>query len=252
MNILKIPFSAGSLGKAKGSFLAPDKIISFLNHEDLKISEVIIDQSNIVNSNKNIFSEVRNILNKKKSFLIGGDHSITFSAFMAFSELNNPGLLIFDAHPDCMQDFDPPTHEDFVKVLINKEFLKPENIVIVGLRSWHEDEINFLKNQKIRFFDMNNIEEVGIHEISDAIMSAIKKFSNLYISIDIDVVDPAFAPGTGYPEPGGLSSRQLLYMLNRIKNLKSLKMVDIVEVNPEKDVSDITSKLAAKIISELV
>ena len=75
--------------------------------------------------------------------------------------------------------------------------------------------------------------------------------NKVYISLDIDVVDPAFAPGTGYPEPAGLTSRQLFYMLHRLKNLKNINIIDIVEVNPKKDINNMTSKLAAKILAEL-
>ena len=98
---------------------------------------------------------------------------------------------------------------------------------------------------------MKEISEENIHEVTDALMSITKNFSHLYISIDIDVVDPAFAPGTGYPEPAGLTSRQLIYMLHRLKNLKNINIIDIVEVNPKKDINNMTSKLAAKILAEL-
>ena len=99
---------------------------------------------------------------------------------------------------------------------------------------------------------MKNISMEGIRNICDAVMESAKDFDGLYISIDIDSVDPAFAPGTGYPEPAGLSSRELLYFIHRLKKLKNLKAVDIVEVNPEKDLNDITSRLAAKLCVELV
>jgi len=73
-----------------------------------------------------------------------------------------------------------------------------------------------------------------------------------YVSIDIDVIDPAFAPATGYCEPGGLTSRQFLYIIQRINKIKNLKAVDIVEINPDKDGGEKTVKLGAKILSELI
>ena len=91
----------------------------------------------------------------------------------------------------------------------------------------------------------------NIEQTCDSIM----EFANgkeLYVSIDIDVVDPAFAPGTGYCEAGGLTSRQILYLVSRINRIKNLRAVDIVEVNPEKDVNNQTIKLGAKILSELI
>jgi agmatinase len=74
----------------------------------------------------------------------------------------------------------------------------------------------------------------------------------LYVSIDIDVIDPAFAPSTGYPETGGLTSRQFLYLIQRIKKIKTLRAVDLVEINEKKDKDKITVKLGAKILAELI
>ena len=83
----------------------------------------------------------------------------------------------------------------------------------------------------------------------------IMEFSSgkeLYFSLDIDVVDPSFAPATGYAEPGGLTSRQLIYLIQRINKIKNLKAVDIVEINPDKDVNNLTVKLGAKVLGELI
>ena len=98
---------------------------------------------------------------------------------------------------------------------------------------------------------MKEIMANGIHDVSDSFMSVAKDFSDLYISIDIDVLDPAFAPGTGYIEPGGLSTRELLFFLQRLKRLKNLRAYDLVEINPAKDINDMTSKVGAKILVEL-
>ena len=82
-------------------------------------------------------------------------------------------------------------------------------------------------------------------------MSVARKFDALYVSVDIDVLDPAFAPGTGYTEPGGLTTRELIYFIQRLKNLKNIQMWDLVEVNPEKDVNNLTVMVAAKLIVEM-
>ncbi len=82
-------------------------------------------------------------------------------------------------------------------------------------------------------------------------MSVAKSFKDLYVSIDIDVLDPAFAPGTGYMEPGGLSTRELLFFLHRLKKLQNLRAYDLVEINPSKDVNELTSKVGSKILVEL-
>jgi len=84
---------------------------------------------------------------------------------------------------------------------------------------------------------------------------AVMEFSNnkdLYVSIDIDVIDPVFASATGYQESGGLTSRQFIYLIQRINKIKNLRAVDIVEINPEKDKTGLTVKLGAKILGELL
>lgn len=75
---------------------------------------------------------------------------------------------------------------------------------------------------------------------------------DLYLSLDIDVVDPAFAPGTGHKEPGGLTSRQLIYLIQRMNKVKNLRAIDLVEINPLNDKEGLTVKLGAKIVSELI
>ena len=98
---------------------------------------------------------------------------------------------------------------------------------------------------------MKQIFEHGVKNVVDAVTEKIRSWPAVYLSIDIDACDPAFAPGTGYREPGGLSSRELIYFVQRLNKL-NLGMVDIVEVNPSMDVADLTSKLAAKLMLELL
>ena len=94
----------------------------------------------------------------------------------------------------------------------------------------------------------------NLHDTCDIIME-FSKNKEAYLSIDIDVIDPAFAPATGYLEPGGLTSRQFIYIIQRINKIKNLRAVDIVEINSEKDKKEFNSmtiKLGAKILSELI
>ncbi|MFC1696941.1 arginase family protein [Nanoarchaeota archaeon] len=258
MKLIKIPFSAGGLGKADGSELAPDQIVEKLNelylNEDGKqrnfeIQEINIDNHNVEQSHKNIQEQLPN----EKSIIIGGDHSITYSTFKAFVKNNpNAGLIIFDAHPDCENNFSPPSQEDFVKVLVEENILDPQKIIMIGIRNMHELELKFMHEKNIRTFSMKTISELNsMQDMIDAVMETAKKWPSLYISIDIDAIDPVFAPGTGYNEPGGFTSRELITIIQRFKLLPNIGMIDLVEVNPKKDINNLTVKLAAKIIKEL-
>jgi len=253
MNIIKIPFDAGSMNKNKGCSFAPDEILKdFPDYSSennmkrqLKICQVNVKNSDFTFTQKEIEKTISQF---EEAVILGGDHSITYSTFKASG---CDALLIFDAHPDSTPATTIPTHEDFLRKLIEEGSLNPKNVFLFGIRSWHLSEMEFLKEKKIKFFGMKDIFEFGVKNLCDTLMESVKDFKKLYISIDIDVLDPAFAPGTGYSEPGGLSSRELIYMIQRLKNLKNLKFVDIVEANPNLDEKRKTINMCRKIIIEL-
>ncbi len=177
---------------------------------------------------------------------IGGDHTVSYHILK-----QNPteGLVIFDAHPDVFQQFDDPTHLDWLKFIVEENIISPNNIFVIGIRNPHPTEISYFKEKGITYLTCKGIK---LQESCDAIMEKLRKLKSFHISIDLDVLDPAFAPGVSYPEPAGLSTRQLLYYLQRLRNLNNLNSLDLVEVNPDKDINNITSKIAAKIIAEFL
>jgi len=261
MKVLKVPFSGGSLGKNNGCEKAPDGILKatekfFLNESGIKPSfepiDVKVVSDNISETNNGIGRAVGELGKDEFAVVLGGDHSITFASVKAFAEKHdNPGLVVLDAHPDCETAFSPPSHEDLIDTLVEEGIIKAENIILVGLRNMHSNEREFLEKHKINTFPMKEISMEGIKETCSAVMNAANNFGALYLSIDIDSVDPAFAPGTGYPEPGGFTSRELLHFVQRLRKMKNIKMADIVEINPEKDVNGMTVLLGAKILTEL-
>jgi arginase family enzyme len=262
--ILKIPFSGGGLGKTKGCEKAPDLIVESMmqweldengNYVDIKNNHIKnnFDIHSIEADNNNISYTNEQILqcDLKPRLILGGDHSITYSCFKRFASPKS-GLIVFDAHPDTENNFSPPSHEDYLRVLIEEGIISSRQVILVGLRSISKNEIEYLRNKKILYFDMNKIHDLGIHELCEILMENLMRFENYYISLDIDVLDPSFAPGTGYCEPGGLSTRDMLYVLSRFKKMKKLKCADLVEVNPDKDINGMTINAAAKLAIELV
>ena len=231
MKIVKINKVDGRL-ETKGCSKAADEVIK-------QLSNILLSEN---------FKKLDYTIEDEGDLYLGGDHSNSYTNFI---KSNCDGLLIFDAHPDVYQDFNIPTHQDWLKFLIDENKVKKENVILAGIRSFDKKEIDYLKENKIKYFDMKKIFELGIKESCDLIMENAKNFNKLYLSIDIDAVDPAFAPGTGYAEPGGLTSREMIYFVQRLKLLKNLKKVDIVEVNLEKDINNQTAKLVAKLIWEL-
>ena len=263
MKVVTIPFSAGGLGKTAGVEEGPDAILAatkdFFSTEDdrvpsFSVDTVAVDNGNFVETNAAIVAKAESVIAAGDgSVFLGGDHSITYSLVKAFASVHssNPGIVIFDAHADACTDFNPPTHEDLLLALVKEKIISAANIILVGIRNLHPDELAFLQKHKITYYTMKDIAADGKEEIIDEVMSKAKDFESLYVSFDIDVLDPAFAPGTGYLEPGGLSTRELLFFVHKLKNLSNWRASDIVEVNPSKDVRDLTATAAAKLLVEL-
>jgi agmatinase len=259
MKLIKIPYNAGALSKREGVELAPDRIEEQLKDLNLneknelpyiEIGSIEVDNSNLRESLKKISTEIE----KQENFFIavGGDHSITNPIITVLKEKHSEiGLIIFDAHPDLMPADATLDHENYLTALIDKKTIKPENIMIIGVRDIDKQERKYITKNNIKLYTAKQIFANDIKNVTDAITEQARKYKRLYISIDIDVLDPAFAPGTGSPEPGGLSSRELLYIIQRLRLLPSIAAIDIIEVNPKKDLNNMTSKLAAKLINEL-
>ena len=144
-----------------------------------------------------------------------------------------------------------PTHEEWLRKLIDDKF-PAKNILLVGARNFNIKETDFLREKGIKTISMNFLNS-NLTEACDTIME-FASGKELYISLDIDIVDPVFAPSTGYQEPGGLTSRQIIYLIQRLNKIKKLKAIDIVEINEVKDrkKENLTLKLGAKILSELI
>ena len=251
MNIVKIPTYLGSMNKNKGCEKAPDEIIKELKNIEINesLKEIKFEVSEIKTSS-NLDETNRNIENGKGDIFIGGDHSITYSLFKSLKS-KNKGLIIFDAHVDLDNYTDTPTHEDFLKKMIDENILNPNNLVIIGARKIWKNELSYAREKNIKIITIKQLFDMGIEDICDTVMENFRIFEELYISIDIDILDPSIAPGTYYTEPNGLQLNQLLYFLRRLKLLKNIKKIDLVEVNPEIE-NKITIKTATKIISELL
>ncbi len=260
MKIIKVPFGGGGLGKTEGTAGSPNEILKELEeiylsekfeNNPYETQEVDCPADNSGESHSNIYEHLSGI--NDRFILVGGDHSITYPGFSSFSsESKDNSMIIFDAHPDLMHDTGTASHEDFLRKLIEEDKLKPENLILVGLRNIHEIELNFLKEKGIKYFTSQQVYSYGIENVCDEAMSILRKANNFYVSIDIDVIDPGFAPATNHPEPGGITTRELIYFIQRLKYIKKPFCGDIVEVDSSKDFNNITSRTAAKIIKELI
>jgi len=224
----------------------------------LDLEEIHLDNSDLKLTNKLIYeSSLETFETKPKTIFLGGDQSISYSILMAFKdyckkENKKPCLIVFDSHADCIKtDKQFPASRSWLRKLIEEGFPK-ENILIVGMRNADREEIKFLRENRIRTLSMNPLSE-DLNDMCDTIME-FSSGKELYVSVDIDFIDPAFAPATAFPEIGGLTSRQFLYLIDRIKKIKSLRGIDITEINEKEDkkFNNLTVKLGTKILAELL
>lgn len=173
--------------------------------------------------------------------ILGGDHAITYPVMRAINRANGPvNILHFDAHPDLYDDFEgnPWSHASpFARIMENG---LASRLVQVGIRTLNRHQ----REQVDRF-------GVESHEMKDVDFSSIgQDFDGpVYISCDMDALDPAFAPGVSHHEPGGLSVRDMLDIIQRIPN--RIVGADIVEYNPDRDINDMTAMVAAKLLKEI-
>lgn len=183
----------------------------------------------------------KNLSRSKKLLTLGGDHSITFPIIKAYTEkYPKLDILQIDAHSDLYHDFDGVKYSHASPFARIMEAGLVEHLVQVGVRT-----LNPHQREQVDKFD------VEVHEMRTLNLTKIEKFENpLYITLDLDGIDPAFAPGVSHHEPGGLTSREVI---NLIQNLEAdVVGADIVEYNPHRDFQDMTAYLAAKMMKELL
>jgi agmatinase len=189
---------------------------------------------------------------------LGGDHSITWPAATAVAEVKgfgNVGMVHFDAHADTADILygNLASHGTPMRRLIQSGAIPGKNFVQVGLRGyWPPKEIfDWMREQGMRWHTMDEIWQRGFQTVmKDAISEALSAADSLYISIDVDSLDPSFAPGTGTPEPGGIMSADLLRMVRTLCLEHNVVGIDIVEVSPAYDVSDLTVNVAHRLAFE--
>lgn len=222
----------------------------------------MFDNGNIASEDfKVIQEEVLNILNKNKfSIFIGGDHSIAIATERAFfdyaKKLNKePVIIHIDAHPDICNEY---LNNKYSHATPNKRSLdygyKDENMTLIGVRGFEPQETKFLaEHPLIDVFKASDAIALGSNGLVNYL---VNKYSNekymIYLSYDIDANDPAYAPGTGTPEPFGLNNMLVIeIIIGLIKNL-NVGAFDIVEVSPKLDCNNITSYLAIKSLYEVL
>ncbi|NHJ32410.1 MAG: arginase family protein [Asgard group archaeon] len=267
--IIGVPYEDNSKIYAKGASSAPKSIRNASTfYSGQSLVKQSIHQQNVLdlmdlaeNLNYKEMQEkssesIQKILQKEAlPIILGGDHSIALGTAKGIkrSDLEIDSIIWIDAHLDLMNEY--PEGEKFTRATVLKrilelDFIDPKDVYFIGSRGHNLglEEIEYFKDQGM------NVIEAKTFQNRNTLLGSLSKIEqekkNIYVSLDIDVLDPAFAPGVSVPEPGGLSTRELFEIINLFA--KSTKCFELVEVNPKLDVNDITSKVACKIIFELL
>ena len=258
-NIFGVPFDSTHSYKP-GCRFGPDVIRDAFNNieifhpnlqVDLEIANIKdygnIQHTVVATEMLEMVEKITNELRKEKKPLVilGGEHLLTLGSYMSFPK--EVGYVVFDAHYDLRDEYANTklSHAAYLRRIVEKR--GADNIVHVGARSFVKDELEFLTKNKI-----NSIsdKEIRLGNACRQLKDSISTFDELYVSIDLDVVDPAFAPGVGNPEAVGSTSRELYDLVTSLEN-KKIVGSDVVELNPSFD-NGSTASLAAKMISTII
>ncbi len=255
-----IPDESGSHSYRKGSSRAPEFIRKISNERFVFkrnnkkyisqtqtgfIKNKIFDYGDLEKKNLNV--KIKKILDDNKRIItIGGDHSITAEILKGYKKFKDISIIYFDAHPD----FICSSKNYYGSVICDIKDYKNINLkksVEIGIREPEKEELINLRKSNLKTFTSLDFLEYDVKEIFNKIKNIIT--NNVYVSIDFDVLDPAFAPGVSNPVPGGITSIQLIYLMKKISKLNLIGF-DIMEINPNHDINNMTSHLAAKLILE--
>lgn len=192
--------------------------------------------------------------------VIGGDHSVTLPSATAVADVvgrGRLGIIHFDAHADTAPESfgNPLSHGTPMRRLVESGAVPGANFVQIGLRGyWPPREVfEWMRSEGMRWHLMDEIWQLGIAEVvRRALVQALQGPDFIYLSVDIDVLDPGFAPGTGTPEPGGMNPADLLRGIRQVALLTKVVAMDVVEVAPALDPAELTAQNANRCILEVL
>jgi len=214
-----------------------------VNIEDLGNLQHTVVAQNMIDMVRKTTSELKNSSNQL--IILGGEHSLTYGSYLSYPK--DTAFVVFDAHYDLRDEYADIklSHAAYLRRIVEER--GAENIIHVGARAFVKEELEFLTEHNIKTISDSEIRNGDGPKLLEQLTD---KFENLYVSIDLDVLDPAFAPGVGNPEAIGITSRELYDMIISLKN-KTIKAADIVELNPSFD-NGSTASLAARMISVII
>lgn len=264
--VMGVPDESKSHAKRKGASKGPDSLrtasntFEFFERDGKTIpicpmkgtleNKKILDFGNI--SREDLYRLIFDIVTAKKiPITIGGDHSITTIILQAVNEAldgDKVSLIYFDAHPDFVSS----TRNYYGSVITDSSnYINFKKSVLIGTRAAEQEELLNASKRGLEIVTPLDILEVGINHVVKKIISKCKS-NKVYLSIDLDCMDPGVAPGVSVPAPGGLFPLDLIYMIKKITENLQVVGMDIVELSPDYDINQNTANHAARILMETI
>jgi len=261
-----VPDESKSHAKRRGASKGPDSLRTASNsfeffERDGKIIPICPMKGTLENkkifdfgntSREDLYRLVFDIVSARKlPITIGGDHSITTLILQAIHEAfqgDKISLLYFDAHPDFVSS----TRDYYGSVITDSSsYINFTKSILIGTRAAELEELENANKQKLEIITPIDIIELGINTTVKKIISKCGS-SKVYLSIDLDCMDPGVAPGVSVPAPGGLFPLDLIYMIKKITENLEIVGMDIVELSPDYDLNQNTANHAARILMETI
>ena len=264
--IIGVPDESRSHAKRKGASKGPDslriasntyefferegKIIPICPMKGTLENKKILDFGNI--TREDLYRLVFDIVSAKKiPITIGGDHSITTLILQAIHDAlegKKISLLYFDAHPDFVSS----TRNYYGSVITDSiDYINFTKSMLIGTRAAELEELENASKRRLEIITPLDILELGINSTVKKIISKCSS-SKVYLSIDLDCMDPGVAPGVSVPAPGGLFPLDLIYMVKKISENLQIIGMDIVELSPDYDLNQNTANHASRILMEMI
>ncbi|HEU5140135.1 MAG TPA: formimidoylglutamase [Bacillales bacterium] len=224
-----------------------------LGDVQMHVTDLIESQLRIENAYKKLFQSNPDMI----PIVLGGDHSVSRPSIKAFSEAKGTvGVIQFDAHHDLRNlDDGGPSNGTPFRGLIESGVLKGEHLIQIGIRNFSNSREyhDYGKDHGVTIYTMKDVRERKITEILNESINALKdKVDCIYISVDMDVLDQAYAPGCPAIGPGGMDSQTLLEGIKFLGRQSAVRGMDIVEIDPTIDFRNMTSRVAAHVVLNFI
>jgi len=212
-----------------------------------------VKPSSIIEAIPTVKDIIGKLTHTKLNIFLGGDHSITYMSLKALKETSNGswGLVYFDAHPDLYDSYegDRYSHACVARRLIDDDVVSPKHTIQIGIRAATAEQLDYARNKGVRILSTSDVYKMDNLKISSIAKKILGNADKIYVSFDADVLDPAFAPGVGNPEGGGVMLRDVIDIIHGFKEL-NIQAFDVVETNPDYDYVGVTFCSTSKFIRE--